>query len=82
VQVLGIVIDQAFEEGADDVALAESGDRLRVESGGFSHVVDDQVALRGFLLGGGPAVAATDQQGRQAEQGGCPSERGAKHAGD
>ena len=81
-QVLGVVIDQAFEEGADDVAFAQPGDRLRVQSGGLSHVVDDQVALRGFLLGGGPAVAATDQQGRQAEQGGGPSECGAKHAGD
>ena len=82
VKVLRVVIDQAFEKPADDVAFAEAGDRLRVESRGLGHVVDDQVALFGFLLRGGPSVTATCEQGRQAEQGGRPSVRGAKHAGD
>jgi hypothetical protein len=82
VQVLGVVIDQAFEKPADDMAFAEAGDGLRVEARRLGHVVDDQVALGGFLLRGGPSVAATREQGRQAEQGGRPSVRRAKHAED
>jgi len=82
VQVLRIVIDESLEEGAHDVAFAEPGDRLRVETRGLGHVVDDQVALGRLLLGGGASVAAADEQGRQVEQGGRPSERGAKHAAD
>ena len=82
VQVLGVVVDEAFEEGADDVAFAETGDRLRVESGRLGHVVDDQVTLGGLLLDGGLAVAAACEQAGQGEQGGRPSVRGAKHAAD
>jgi hypothetical protein len=82
VQVLRVIVDQTFEQGADDVALAQAGDGLRVEARGFRHVVDDQVALGGRFLGGRPSVAAAREQERPGEQGGRPSVRGAKHEED
>ena len=81
-QVLRVVIHQAFEEGADDMAFAEPGDRLRVESGRLGHIIDNQVAFGGLFLGGRLAVAAAREQARQGEQGGRPSVRRAKHTAD
>ena len=64
VEVLGVVVDQAFEEGADDMTFAETGDGLRIEPGRLGHVVNDQVAFGRLFFDGGLTVAAARQKAR------------------
>ena len=62
------------------MAFAEPGNCMRIEPQGLGHIVDDQVAFGGLLLGSGLAVAAAHEQDHLGKQGGCPSERGSKWA--
>ena len=70
----GLVADEGFEEGLDDLGVAGAGDGLRIEIGGFGADAEVEDALAVAEFDGGLAFAAAGE-GEEKERDGDGREK-------